>query len=386
MEKKYLNIEKGKKNISGRVNLFFWMMFVLFSTYEGYFPGGIGELTRYIIILWILYIFMDVKSQIYKICIPQFVLMLWFLYYLSSLMWTSNIEQAKTFVFTIALMVILYVMTQYYTYSDRVCVIINNIYKAVSVSAAVLSVFFYIDIAMGTRRVLYLFGVYIDPNNQVAIVGIGCGLCLYGIFSEVGIKRLYNMIGYIVCTYSIFQCGSRSGILVLATQIIIILLFWHSKKNNLFKESLKWIAIILLSIVALSLMSNYISVDIIDRLFGRGTLSFTNGTEREQIWLKGMGYFKQSPIFGNGWGAYECHNTFLTMLVDIGVLGNVLFYYVLIRLFIKSICTKDTAVLMLLTSAMVPAFFIGAQNKRFFWGALIVSSVLINCKGERHGD
>lgn len=384
MEIAYINMKEKKHNGCGKVNLFFWMLFIILSAYEGYFPGGIGELTRYITIFWIVYMLIKTRKYIFKVSLPQFALMLWILYYIISMIWSDNISQANLYVFTVSLMVMLYVLVQYFKYNNRDYKIIKETYKLVSVSIAFLSILFFIDIAEGTRRVLYLFGMYLDPNNQVAIVATGCGLCLYDIFKESGINRAINIIGYIICVYSIFQCGSRSGILVLSLQIIVILLFWHPKNDNIFKEIVKWGIIMLFVIVAINFMSNHISLDIIDRIFGKGTLKFTDGTEREEIWSVGLEYFNRNPIFGNGWGSYECHNTFLTMMVDIGIIGNIPFYYVILRIFFKALKNKDIAVLMILVSGLLPAFFIGAQNKRFFWGAIIIVSILINCKGDKN--
>ena len=140
----------------------------------------------------------------------------------------------------------------------------------------------------------------------------------------------------------------------------------------------------MLGVLAVYFMTNYISVDIVDRLLGRGSLDFFDGTQREERWAKGLEYFWQHPIMGNGWGAFECHNTFLTMLVDIGVLGNLVFYAIIVRLYINAYRKKDVSAIMILTSGLIPAFFIGAQNQRFFWSAIMLASLLTYCKGEKY--
>lgn len=382
--KSHLNIKNITINKMSSIMVIFWGLFFFFGAYEGYFPGGVGALTRYIIILWLVYMFLCVKSNILKVSKFQFIMIIWGLYYLSSLVWTENIQQAKIYVMSVILMVLTYVMTHYFVYEDNFCKKLNVILKIVSVSIAVLSIFFKIEIAMGTRKVLYLAGTYIDPNNQVAIIALGGGLCLTAIFQDKR-RRILNVLGFVACCFSIFQCGSRSGIIILAFQVAIIMVFWHPEKNNLFKEIFKWLILLLLGLIVIYFMNNYISVDILDRLLGRGNLKFTDGTERERIWAVGREYFMKHPIRGNGWGTKECHNTFLTMLVDVGLLGNIPFYYLIYSIYQKAIKRKKIEVIMLLTSGLLPSFFIGAQNKRFFWVAITFSSILINCRKDKIG-
>lgn len=377
-------VRNNKVTLNSLITLLFWSLFAFFSAYEGYLPSGIGGLTRYIIILWLVYMALILKRKMLRMTYPQFAMLSWLIYYIFSIGWTKNIGQAKVYVLTISLMILVYIMTQYFLYNDDMIKYIMNVYKYVSCSLAFLSIFFYTYIGAGTRRVLYIFDMYMDPNNQVAIIAIGSGLCLLGILSGNYIKRVVDLIGYLVSIYSIFQCGSRSGIVIIAIQIIIVMLIWHPQNNNVFKESLKWIIIVFSGIVAIYFLSQYISIDVLDRLFGRGNLKFTDGTEREERWNMGIQYFLSSPILGNGWGSFECHNTFLTMLVDVGILGNVFFYYVIIRIIYKSICEKNIYALMILLSGLTPSFFIGAQNKRFFWSAIILASILVDCKKEKN--
>lgn len=380
----YFMIKKNNINSNNFIMVLFWSLFAFFSAYEGYLPSGIGGLTRYIIIFWVIYMALILKRKMLKVTYPQFAMLIWLFYYLCSIGWSKNVGQAKVYIFTISLMVVVYIMTQYFSYTGDMIKTILVIYKYVSCSLALLSVFFYTYIGAGTRRVLYIFDMYMDPNNQVAILSIGSGLCLLGILSGSYIKRLIDLSGYLVSVYSIFQCGSRSGIVILAIQIIIVMLFWHPQNNNIFKEIIKWIIIVFSGIIAIYFLSQYISGDVIDRLFGRGNLKFTDGTEREERWDVGIKYFLSSPVFGNGWGSFECHNTFLTMLVDVGIFGNAFFYYIIIRTFCKAINGRDIYVLMILLSGLVPSFFIGAQNKRFFWSAIILASIIVDCKKEKN--
>ena len=385
MSNRYINFSRKNHTSFELVIFIFWTLLAVLSAYEGYLPGNLGGMTRYILLFWLMVMFLRLGCEITSVRLDQFLWHIWWTYYVVSIAWSGNRAQAFVYVFTITLMMLLCVFTQYFSYSAEFCESIIRLFKFASVSIAFLSIFFHIDIGAGTRRVLYIFNTYTDPNGQVATIAIGSGLCLFGIFSTKIVKnRIFNFLGFAICSFSIFQTGSRSGIVVWIVQILIILGFWHPTNNNLFKEGAKWAVIIAFGVIAVYLMSNHISSDIVDRLLGRGSLSFFDGTEREERWAKGIEFFLQHPIMGNGWGTFECHNTFLTMLVDIGLLGNLIFYVIIIRLYVNAFKKKDVERIMILTSGLLPAFFIGAQNKRFFWGAIILTSLLTYCKGDKY--
>ena len=123
---------------------------------------------------------------------------------------------------------------------------------------------------------------------------------------------------------------------------------------------------------------SFISVDTIDRLFGKGDLAFTDSTGRDFLWTKALNLFYQSPLLGNGWGAAPAHNTFLTFLVDVGIIGTGLILIYLFRIFIRIIKYKDMGALAIFIPGIIQSFFIDAQNKRFFWNIIILSTLIIN--------
>lgn len=385
MDNRYINYNRKSHTSFELISLICWMLFIVFSTYEGYLPGRVGGVTRYLLILWLVVMALKLGSSIFLVKTDQFLWLIWWGYYFVSLAWTDNMAQASVYIFTVTLMTFLCVFIQYFNYGIDFCEYVICLFKFASVSVAFFSIFFFMDIGAGTRRVLYLFNTYVDPNGQVASIAIGSGLCLCSIFNAKNLKnKILNFVLFTICCFSIFQTGSRSGIVILIIQIMIIVLFWHPQNNNIFKEGAKWIVLLVLGGIAVYFMTNYISSDIIDRLLGRGSLEFLDGTQREERWAKGMEYFFRNPIMGNGWGTFECHNTFLTMLVDVGLIGNIVFYILIIRLYFNAFRKKNISAIMILTSGLVPAFFIGAQNKRFFWGAIMLASLLINCKGDNN--
>ena len=142
--------------------------------------------------------------------------------------------------------------------------------------------------------------------------------------------------------------------------------------------------ILLVVLICFVVLINFVPEKIIERLFGLGELKFTDGTNREAKWAEGWARFLEDPIFGNGWGAFECHNTFLTILVDVGLFGALPLGMLFIDIVVKSLKKENAYALMVFIPEMVASFFIGAQNKRFFWVAIIISSIMVYCeKGDR---
>lgn len=364
-----------------------WAVFAFFVVYEAFLAEVTGGITKYFLLAWCFMMLMyNYRKLLQHFTSNQILISVWLIYYLFSLLWTDNFDQASIYVFTISLSVILFLVTTSFLYDRKDLELILSYFKYFSVILATLSLFFYITIAGGSRYVVSLLGISIDPNNQVALVGIGSGLCLLGTFSNKGIHRIIDLIAYAICLISVFRCGSRSGILLILSQIAIIFLLWQPENNTLFKRLLKWFSIAVIGFGCLFILNNFVSSDTIERLFGLGDLSFTDGTEREVIWSHGWSLFLEAPLFGNGWGSMECHNTYLTMLVDIGILGCFPFYVLLLKLSIKAMKKKEWSAFMLMVSGLLPSFFVGAQNKRFFWISIILPAIILYCKEEKKND
>jgi hypothetical protein len=232
-----------------------------------------------------------------------------------------------------------------------------------------------------SRQVLSLFGVQIDPNNLVALYAIGAGMGLfYAFFSQ---KKTIAKITYgilsLVNMYGIFMTGSRSGIIVLTSILIILLLHksgYVSKGKNIFRRIIYSIFII----IGITILLKYLPKEVWLRISGQDSnLAFTNSTGRTERWMTGIRlWWNTNPLFGCGWGAYECHGTFFTFLIDTGIFGSVLFWGFVISVLVKCIHGRHTEALLMMATGLVPGFFLGAQNKRFFWNAIIIPVMVLN--------
>lgn len=152
----------------------------------------------------------------------------------------------------------------------------------------------------------------------------------YLFFAEKKVKFLIvNLIMYaclamqgLICAMS----GGRGGF-VLICVLISVLLYFAIKKNQISKK--KIILIISLSIIVFLILANVFSLwD--SGGFQRVINPLAQQTGRKDDWQEVLGYFWQSPVWGNGlgsdfytWGFYS-HNILVDFLAETGIIGFII--------------------------------------------------------------
>ena len=195
---------------------------------------------------------------------------------------------------------------------------------------------------------------------------------------------IFSVATIAINAYSMFLTGSRGGLVGLVS--VVFVLFVVSSKGMKLSRKLWLIAMIaIVGAVLYSLAIRFLPEDIFVRLFSLD--SYEGGSERDIIW-KNVWELLTSDlnfIFGAGWGAYYgyngsyvvVHNTYLSMLCDVGIFGVLLFYIPLIQASLKLIKKSNNLPVLLLVCGFAPSFFIEAINKRFFWNVIIL--LLMSC-------
>ena len=349
--------------------------YMALSIFEGYINAALGPVSRYYIFALIILLLFSGKKLTVRW--PQIVLILWYLLYLCSALWAppEAANQMSLYFMSVTSMVLLFIafVGQEFTSDEMKCILL--VYQICSVALGVLGVFFSVESGAGTRKTLVLFGNTLDPNNLVALYGIGSGLALYSLMFHKGYK-VFHLLCVAVNAYCILLSGSRSGIVLLFGQLAMVCLLGERTESKSDKVK-RFFGVVCLVLVVVALGIQFVPEDIINRALGLGNLSFIDGTGREDRWQHAIDlWLNNGFLFGCGWGAYEAHGTFFTMLVDIGLIGVALFASLLCGIFIISWKKSMVLPLMILVTGMLPSFFIGAQNRRFFWNALILSTVL----------
>lgn len=376
----------GFKYRDTRLTALVFTCYWLLSFFEGFISGAIGAVSKYYLILLIVYLLFSAKKLVVNW--KQITILVWTVYYSISLLWSPHPEQGGLYVNSVISMCALLILFIGIPFTER---FVQSNLKWVALSSfflGVLGLFFsrpYLG-HINSRMVLSLFGVQIDPNNMVGLYAYGVALGLYYIFNpRIGKHiRLYYGIGTLINTYDIFMTGSRSGIIVLVVLYAVVFFFRfeeETKTLRLFKR----IVLIALAALAAYIVIRYMPRDALLRITGQdANLSFSDSTGRMERWQMGLKiWWETNPVFGCGWGAFECHGTFFTFLVDTGIIGIMLLGSTIASIAVDCIRKRKLDGMLVFVAGIIPSFFIGAQNKRLFWNALIVPIMILNTKKEK---
>ena len=157
-------------------------------------------------------------------------------------------------------------------------------------------------------------------------------------------KKLWPL--FVICALFILLTGSKKGLMGIALAIILLSIFkykWRAYKYVL--------PILLIGIILYILKNSPYFYSIIGRRINAFIVSLetnqTNGSTGERIGMVEIGWqlFKQSPIFGNGYGYFAnntiygtySHNNYIEMLVSFGLLGTGLYYSLFVQLIIRGV-------------------------------------------------
>ena len=180
-----------------------------------------------------------------------------------------------------------------------------------------------------------------DPNYFSTFMNVGILLALFYILryiksSIIILKKNILSILCLMIATAIILTASRAGFFCLAF-ILFITLFISKIK---FKIKLIALCIIIFAIIIMYSMGVFDTL--LYRIFEQGNIN--TGGERTTIWAKGIVNFRIQPyitqLFGGGYwhrteltGGYETHNEFFAMLFDYGIIGFVLFMWLIISMF-----------------------------------------------------
>ncbi len=158
-------------------------------------------------------------------------------------------------------------------------------------------------------------GIFADPNDFAMILVLGIVFCLHFLGEQRGlIRRGPLMAVMLLLGYALFLTRSRGGMLALLGALgTLAYARWGWKK------------------AALGVAATMPMVLIVFRMREDAMTSGT-GQSRVQLWSEGLGLFKQSPLWGIGYGQYAeevghvAHNSFLHCFTELGLLGGACFF------------------------------------------------------------
>lgn len=315
-------------------------------------------------------------------------ILIWILFSFISISWSPNINDALFYFRMYLLSGLFYIVIVKNGFSVRnidlflVSLMLGSTIAAlfVIVSPIVLSNTY------SERYTLSMFGGEMDPNGAAALISYGYVISLY----DIVLKRkmiIFKSIISVISLLGVLYTGSRGGLVAITLATLVIVIYPLFSKGNKFKKF--WI-LITSSLIVLLLgyyTISYLPERTFDRLFM--FRKYEGGSNRTLIWES---YYRSiSPIWGNGIGSMNIisyqnnghltgtHNTYLQLIVDVGVVGLFCFLYLIFYLLIRTnrLIEKKTLVLSLILTAIVPAFFLDSLQQRNFWIGLILAALII---------
>lgn len=387
MEKSIQTIVLNKgDNRLGIVQRYIIYGYFLFAFFEPYLNGILGSIFKYYIVLLMMVLCFKFKRL--HIRPFHFFFLIWLLFKITSIIWTTNLYMPELHIFSqIGMVALLIVLTSVPLDEKTIDSIVNTMWVG-SAMIGLLSLFLshpYHGFVL-TRNVLYLFGQEADPNNQAAFLLIGLTIALYNLVI-LNKHFILSIITIMINVISLFMTGSRGGLVSLIC--ISIFLFFIALGRKGMVNKLKYILVIILLCFSLYFIATkLLPDDIFSRLFDFS--SYDGGSDRNLIWANGWKLFSSDLnfVFGAGWGSYygfngiyqSMHNTFLAMLCDVGIFGFLIYFTPVISTCKKFYVKRYYLPVLLIICAFVPSFFIEAINKRFFWNSIILLFIIYtNC-------
>lgn len=365
----FVCFESEEKEIDSIISILLFL-YVL-SLYIFTFLPGLNNISNAIAALFILSVTIKTLMEKGKIIFNKFLL----LYLLFIIVCTISYFYAEDQFIALSKIrtLILYfifitALISYLDNYDKLIKLIN--FFVFSGVVAALYILFFSDIYSGER----LGDLLGNENRMGIIIGMSMLFSIYFILFE---KKYFYIIPAIITTGMVLFTGSRVAFVFIF--IGSIFLTYFKNKNSSKGKIIKNIVILLLiSFIFYYLVFN---ISLFYLVLGKRVENISKFIRNEEInersistriyMIKfGFEMFKYKPIIGYGIGNYEvlleksinmktyAHNNYIELLVDVGILGTIIYYaiYVQALLYLKKI--KDYVKLKYLFLTLFLCFFI----------------------------
>ena len=349
------------------------------SVFEPYLNGLLGSLTKYYI--FGLMLMLVAAHQFLELTAVHGAFIAWLVFKFISLLWSEDFTTPQLhWISQIGMVAFLCVLVAI-KHDKKTIEAIKLTYMLSSGALGILALFFS-DAYHGTvssRLVLTVLGVEIDPNNLAALMLVGIAISLGFIFYE---KRfiVLSLVIVAINTIGCFRSGSRAGLVTAACLLAVCFIIGDKQQSaaSMMKRLVLVAAVVCIMVIV---TIKFVPTEAFERLFNFE--DYEDGSGRVSMWTNVWEYYTrsiQSVLFGSGWGSATAHtgsgvavhNTFLTMLCDVGLVGVIIFFAPIVYVSVKLLKERTMIPLMIFGAGMVPSFFIDAVNKRFFWNAIIL--------------
>ncbi|MBL0225452.1 MAG: O-antigen ligase family protein [Geobacteraceae bacterium] len=230
-----------------------------------------------------------------------------------------------------------------------------------------------------------------NPNDIALVLSIAIPMSWYLSF------QFKNTFSVLICkfflpiaVFAIVLTGSRGSFLAMLISLLIVPLYTNTQQSK------KLFSIVSVILVMGFLIVNFTPTMSFDRIMSiKNEVEGGNLTHRSDIWKSGLIIFKNNLMLGVGSGAFPvairpyygkeivAHNTFLSVLFELGIVGFVLFILIIRRTISNSFRLELYEKIFCLITISV--WFVGVQGlsweyNKTTWIILIVPICYMNCK------
>lgn len=272
--------------------------------------------------------------------------LLFMLYAFMSMIWTVDFDRSLMLVITLGSLFFLFVSGILRSFNTRE---INFIGLCMVVSCMAIMFFLVGNNAISSSRGTLVSSAGTADQNSLAANMALSGIWAFSILFEKSkgkTYRIFNLLALIMIVLGIVTTGSRGSILA----IVGAMFYYVARKMPQLIKKKSFLLIVAVAIIAVYGVVDYISnnmSDVLLRRFSIEALVADGGSGRSEIWRNYWTIFTTNPIrslvgygYGAGAGIYSRfyglgrvpHNVYLQMLVECGVVGFILFIYMLFRI------------------------------------------------------
>lgn len=248
---------------------------------------------------------------------------------------------------------------------------------------------------------LVLSGIITENPNYI---------CAYFLFAVSGaainlmsgdkskISKIISVIELIIYLYITFATGSRGGLFAVVAPVIITILFYSENKNIDISMFARKTVIIIFIVVAMGIVMSYMPSEIVNR-FTAEAIKTSNGTGRYDLWEDSISAFKDSNIIRQlvGYGTATArditylfhfrihnviHNIFVESLIEIGVIGLLLYICHIASFFICAIRRREVFSYSIMLGMIVISVSSSLYAFKPYWNIMLFILCLKNRMSE----
>ena len=328
------------------------------------------------------------------------LLALYVLWALASLMWSVDPASTMSYVFTFVQLLILVVVIWQLCITDRDRRAVQQAYVIGSAIAVFEGVR---NFVLGNEAVYQRFSVSnTDPNDYALILALAIPMAWDLFANQRGLVRVLNLLCIPLALVGIILTGSRGGSLAAAVALLVVPLGFMALDRFGRRTILALLLAGLLAVpffwgdIVTTVGSNIERISTLGEELSSGTLN-----DRAIIWDLGMEAFGERPLTGVGGGAFPAaiekaagvrelaHNTFISVAVEMGLVGLLLFGSVMVVLtvpLIRSYSVRTMPGVILLLTLLVGITPLTWEFRKPTWLVIALLLVLGGVQIARHAN